>query len=413
MRDHSLLLYTAGQISAVLSRPFALFLTNNYLSKEAADGLAVIFLASTLGLAAIAADPHRRFYPRAFGSIGPVNGLPLFLYVGTLTVTMGLGGGLVLAMGLGLATPLLVACSGSLYFLSEKCADEVLRFRLFEGRLGAWGQAMGRRAVFQLAGVGGLVLWRGDALPAWMLVMAFTTGNLMVFLPEVPHAIWRLLRPTRILTLIWLIKRGWRWLAGNWTLWVLALMTSGIAYLDRCIAVFVDRDLFPLFMLVAMCLSVVPMMVGAYFLNRNRRAFLERRFTGAGVLTSRQFLGLLGAGLLGGGMASATALVFSRNGDQFPISYVLVIAVLQVLVAVIAVLREIPYWAGSITLMLRVEGGFYLLTACALLIGWWAHLTAVWVFAAVIGCVMVRLIAYLAISSPSHLLRAGMYSPIR
>lgn len=412
MRDHSLLLYTAGQLSAVVSRPLALFLTNNYLSKETADGLAVVFLASTLGLAAIAADPHQRFYPRYFGTVGPVNGLPFFLYIGTLVLTMAAGLGFVLIIELGLTTPLLVALTGCVYFLSEKLADELLRFRLFENRLGIWGWATIRRAALQLAAVGCLAYFLGEATPAWMLVLAFTIGNLMVFLPEVPHGIWRLLRPTRILTLICLVKRGWRWLAGNWTLWILALMTSGIAYLDRCVAVFVDRDLFPLFMLVSMCLSVVPTMVGAYFLNRNRRAFLERRFTAAGVLTSRQFLGLLGAGLLGGGMATATALAFSRNGDQFPIGYVLVIAVLQVLVAVIAGLREIPYWAGSIAPMLWIEGVFYLLAACALVIGWWAHLTAMWVFAAVVGCVMVRLIAYLAISSPSHLLRAGMYSPI-
>jgi len=405
MRDHSLLLYTAGQVGAVACRPVALFLANNYLSTEAADGLAVVFLASTLGLAAIAADPHQRFYPRYFGTVGPVNGLPLFLYIGTLVLTMGSGLGFVLAMELGLATPLLVALTGCVYFLSEKLADELLRFWLFENRLGMWGLAMIKRAASQLAAVGCFAFFLGKATPAWVLVVAFTAGNLLAFLPQVPVGIWRLLRTSRIPTLIWIAKRGGKWLVGNWTLWVLALMTTGVAYLDRCIAVFVDRDLFPLFMLVAMCLSVVPTIVGAYFVNRNRRAFLEQRFTTVEVLTSRQFLGLLGAGLFGGGIASAIALAFSRNGDQFPFSYVLAIAALQVLVAIIGVLREIPYWAGSINLMIRVEAIFYLLAACALLIGRWAHLSAVWMFTLVIGCVMVRLIAYLAISSSSVLVR--------
>lgn len=413
MKDRTLFIYTAGQVSAVISRPLALFLTNNYLSKNAADGLAVVLLASTLGLAAIAADPHQRFYPRAFGAVGPVNDLPLFLYMGTLVLTMGAGFGLVLAIGIGLTTTLLVALSGCMYFLSEKLADEMLRFRLFEDRLGLWGWATIWRAALQLAGVGCLVLLLGEATPAWMLVMALTAGTLIVFLPQVPHGTWRLLWPNRICVLLWLVKRGWRWLSANWTLWSLALMTSGIAYLDRCVAVFVDRAMFPLFMLVAMCLSLAPTMVGAYYLNRNRRAFLERRLTVTAVLTSRQFLVLLGTGLLLGGIASVVVLAFSRDGDQFPLSYALAVASLQVLVAIIGVVREIPYWAGSITAMIRIEGLFYLLVAFALFLGWVAQLKAEWFFAMVVGCVMVRLALYLAIAQPSKFLEIGVRTMAR
>lgn len=404
MRDHTLVIYTAGQVSAIASRPLVLFLANNYLSKNAADGLAVVFLASTLGLAAIAADPHQRFYPRYFGTMGPVNGLPLFLYLGTLVLTVGVGFGLVLAIGIGLATPLLVALSGGVYFLSEKLADEVLRFRLFEDRLGAWGWSTLWRAALQLAGVVCLVLLLAEATPAWLLVMAFAVGNLIVFLPQIPQGVRRLFAPSRIFALLWLVKRGWRWLSGNWTLWVLALLTSGVAYLDRCVAVFVDRAMFPLFTLVAMCLSLVPTMVGAYYLNRNRRALLERRLTATGVLASRQFLGLLASGLLLGGIASVAVLTFSRDGERFPVIYVLVIAVMQVLVSTIAVLREIPYWQGAIVPMIRVEGLFYLLVAFSLSMGWWARLSAVWIFTVVVGCVMVRLAMYLAIAQPSKFL---------
>src|SRR4051794_31917435 len=60
-------IYTAGRLIAVGSRPLLLFLTNNYLGQHAAEGLGIVFLANALGLAAIAADPHRRFYALYFG----------------------------------------------------------------------------------------------------------------------------------------------------------------------------------------------------------------------------------------------------------------------------------------------------------------------------------------------------------
>ena len=410
MSDRSLFLYTAGQIGAVLGRPVALFLTNNYLSKNAADGLAVVFLASTLGLAAIAADPHQRYYPRAFGTFGPVNGLPLFLYVGTLIVTLGIGCGFVLAIELGLSIPLLVAFSGCGYFLSEKLADEVLRFRLFEGRLEAWGRTTILRAILQLGTLASFVLLVGDTTPAWMEVLAFTAGNLLVFLPQIPRAIWSLLRFKRFLILGWLVQRGCRWLYGNWSLWLLALMTSGIAYLDRCLAIFVDRELFPLFMLVAMCLSILPMLVGTYYLNLNRRMFLERRMVVSSVLMNRRFLGLLGGGLVLGGMISTLALVYSRGGDQFPVGYALAIAALQMLVTIIGVLREIPYWRGLITAMIRIEGVFYCLAGAVMLGGWQAGLHATWLFALLTGCLLVRLVLYMRVTSSDALRRSEEYA---
>jgi hypothetical protein len=383
---------------AIAGRPLLLFLTNNYLTQQSAESLAIIFLASALGLASIAADPHRRFYPRYFTEKKRFNGLPFLLYVSSLGILLGLGCTLVFAMCRGLTGSALIAGAGVLYFVSEKLADEVLRFRLFEENFEAWGWATMGRVVLQLVGLAFLVLVMRHNPPVWMQAVTLALGNLIIFVPHVPRLLWRFLNPGKLTSVIWLIKRAFRIVVSDRILWVLALLSGGLGYLDRCIAVFVDRKMFPIFMLAAMCLSVVQLMVDFFYVSRNRRAFLEQRISARSLIGSYEFLGILTSGLIAGLAACFVMLHFTRNGEIFPLRYVLVIAILQISLALISVVREIPYWLGYLRLMVGIDISFYIMFAFVVFVSWSLQLSVGWFFAMAIACVLVRLLTYIACS---------------
>jgi len=391
-------LYAVGRVAAVANRPLLLLLTNNYLSREAADALAVVFLTSTLALAAVGVDPHRRFYPRHFGAAGSVNSLPFFLYISTVAILIAIGATLVLGAALVLTGSLLVAAAGCAYFVGEKLADEILRFRLFEQDFDAWGWACLRRAGLQAAGIAIVAVLFGASTPGWLEILVLLAGTLVVFVPQVPSAVWALVRRIKRSTAVWLLRHGAAWLSANWLAWMLALLASAMAYLDRMFALFIDRNMFALFMVVAMCWSSVQLAVEFFYVSRNRRAFLEHRLSLRMVFGTWGFWACLGFGVLVGAVTSVAALVFSRDGGEFPVSYIAVIAIYQILLAAGSATREFPYWQNWINAMVRIEVMFYLLLVAAIIVGWAAHLPAIWIFVLGAGCFAIRLAMYVAIA---------------
>lgn len=390
--DRSLILYTAGRLSAVASRPVLLFVTVNWLP-AAAGGLATALLASSLAMGAAAAEPHRRFYRRYFRP-GRANGVAFFLYLASLGVMAALGSAFVFTLARLFAGSFVLAMASCVYFLSEKLVDEVLRFRLFEPRLDLWGGAALWRAVLQLAGVAILLRLAGRDTPAWAEVSVLAAGNLAAFLPQLPGKLWRNVRFRHGRAALWLVRRAVRWLSGNLELWILALLTGAGTYLDRLIGMLVDRAMFPIFLEVSMCMSVVQLLPSFYYFSRNRRAFLEGRVRPPDVLLGRGFWRSVASGLLFGGSATALALMFSAGGRSFPLPFVFLIATFQILLALVVVLREIPYWTGSIARMIRVEVVFFAMAGAAVVASQLLGLSASGLLALIIVCVACRVAMY-------------------
>src|SRR5206468_1756614 len=106
---------------------------------------------------------------------------------------------------------LAVASAG--YFVSEKLVDDVLRFRLFEGDLTAWGASMIQRTVLQAVMFASLFFWLRAAVPPGLAIAALTAGNLVVFVPQVPLGVGRALLRPRLRTQVWLMGRAVKALA--------------------------------------------------------------------------------------------------------------------------------------------------------------------------------------------------------
>jgi hypothetical protein len=394
--------YTAGRVCAIATRPLCLFIANNLLSAIASQGLAIAFLASAAAIMGIAASPDRRFYSRYFArETTPINGVTFYIYAGSLLILTGVGVVIVCVITGHFTRSLALMLSCVVYFISEKVVDEIQRLRLFERDFGTWGRSSIVRTVLQLIGFAIVLLIGGQSIPAWGIVLALTVGNLVVFLPQLPKGLRSSLFALRAHVLLHMLSRAARSLLQSWMLWVIALLSAGIVYLDRFVALVLDPAVLPLFMLIVMCFSVVQMAVDFYYVSRHRRDFLERRIAVAHAFTSREFLLSTGVGLALALLASLIALHFSRGGAEFPAAYVAIIAFLQVTTAVAAIPREVLYWSHLLQWILRIELLFWLLFACAAVAGWYLHLQVTLILVLVSVCTGVRLLLLIVAGSRS------------
>jgi hypothetical protein len=132
--------YSIGRVCAVITRPFCLYLVNNYLSQKTSEGLAEIFLISALVIGWISADPHRRFYQIYFSPDSNDKKSAFYTYLSSLILLVTVGCTLILIMTVNGSESLLFTISCIVYFVSEKLADEILRFNLFNEDLNKWGR---------------------------------------------------------------------------------------------------------------------------------------------------------------------------------------------------------------------------------------------------------------------------------
>ena len=357
MNDRSV--YTIGRLCAVLTKPLFLFFANEYLSHASAQAIAATFLATTLMLMAIGADPHRWFYARRFGTNPQRSAISFYVYVCSVMILAILGSLGVLGIVLTATASASLAALAMIYFLSEKLADESLRMLLFERHFGAWGKAMLARSALQFGGlVASHAVTRGSTSSS-LAVLALTFGNAVVFLPGLPGGVWRVFIDGSMSRLSWLLRRSVGSLIRHWRLWATALITGSVGYLDRVVALAVDATLLPLFVLVIMCFSIVQMAVDFYFVSIHRREFLQGEITLRKAVTHPALVTSMAAGVIAAAIACALVLRFSHNGADFPWTYVAGIAVFQIAIAVATIPQLIVYWSRHFDWVLRTEGVFW------------------------------------------------------
>lgn len=367
----------------------------------------MVFLASALALAGVAADPHRRFYERYFVVPQAVNGWTFFVYAASVGILMlvGSAAAYVITRHFTLSAWLAAAAAG--FFLSEKLADEILRFRLFERKFTAWGRTNAARNGLQLVVFVACILLSGSdpSLPVVLALMAL--ANCAVLVPQLPRQVAIACSPSKLRTLAFLGRKAVVSLIMNRRLWFMAILTSAIGYLDRLVALVIDKASLPLFMLVVMCFSLIGMAVDYYYVSRHRREFLEGRISALAAVSSRGFSASFLTGLALAAIACMLVLRFSRNGAEFPLYYVLVIAGFQAAVTVASIFREILYWTEANGRIVLVELMFWGVFGAALLAARTLGMGAESGFAIAVGCAVLRLAAYLVFA-----LRAARPVPV-
>jgi hypothetical protein len=392
-------LYTAGRVSAVVSRPLILYLANNFMGAGQAGLIAIALLASSLGLVISAADSHRRYYAHYF-SDGKPNSIALYVYLLCLLLTAAVGLSSVFAVTVYFSGDLGMALMAALLFLGDKLADEVQRFRLFERQFDRWGRSMLTRSGLQVGVlVSSALVTRlsGTSVEAHFVVFCLALAGLTAFLPQVPRAIWSRLPSAE--TIWWLMLRASKHLCRYRRLWALLVLSAGVGYLDRVITLLLDREKLALFMLIVMAFSTIQMSVDFYYISRRRRDFLEKRVLIWEALASRPFLWCLFLGFAAGLATSVTVLITSEGGEAFPVTYIALIAMMQFGIATTSVPIQILYWYNLERSMLNCEVVFWALLVIGLGILTIFEANELYFFLMLIVAVYARMFWYIQLST--------------
>ena len=100
-----------------------------------------------------------------------------------------------------------------------------------------------------------------------------------------------------------------------------------------------------------------------FYMSRYRTEFLRGSLRVKKALTSYPFLNSFLGGMVSGGLICVVVLITSRDGESFPLNYVIAIALLQGAVALTLIPREISYWHGKVQDIIRIDTLFWGLTA--------------------------------------------------
>lgn len=352
--------YVGGRLVALASRPLMLLVVNYLGGNDLAALMAVVFLVTMLATAVSAFDTHRGFYQAYFGSQRS-SGLQSFykLYFGATTLQVAIVSPfLAVSMLYRFEDPAL-AVLVSLYFASERLADEAQRFLIFNGQRQEWGVRMTAKVILQLAGVSASAALQGP-VAAQAAVGFLLVGNLTSYGYKFQ---WRYM-PAKM--------QIWKTVAAaclkQWLFWLLSLATTFISYLDRLLVMLFQQSDMATYTILVSCMSIVQSAVDYFFVSMRRRDILQGQLRLTGIFLNRFFCLTLGIAALVGCVASwVTLRIYDSQHIQhlelFPI-----VLLSQSTMSITLVMREIIYWNYSIGRLVWVEGVFILCTLASLLI---------------------------------------------
>lgn len=353
------LIYLAGRAAALGSRPIYLLICNHFFGNAVAAVVASVFLISAMLNALSAFDAHRLYYARHFGGEGGSVARAFGQYI-HVQFLVGMLAALAGALYFGqVEHSLWLALFGGLFVTSERLADEVLRFTIFERSRGRWGWLMIGRVAVQMGGIAIVVAARPASAGVVWFVAALLAGNLATFGRYLPRSY-----VLRSASRSWLFSRhateAVRLISRSGLLWLLSLATMLSGYLDRIIVLAASKSDLAVFSLIVVSLSVVQNAVEYFYFSQRRRDFLEGSIRLGDVIKSRFFLMIVSSSLAIGIVLTFVMAWLYRGGPDVPILVIMLVAIEQVTIAVSNVVREIAYWNNRLNDILRAEIVFFL-----------------------------------------------------
>lgn len=329
------------------SRPLMLLALKQWGSNELAASTAIVFLMTSLAMSVSGFDTHRIFYQTYFND-SRVRGTRYSYrtYLDTIALQI-LITGPILAFFVGVwFGDFLLALLVSVYFASERLADESQRFLIFAGHRHEWGRCILIKAILQLAGVLSAVLLLHSK--ATYLIMACLVGaNLVAYGTKIS---WY--------NMTWHRKA---WLTALYSclnqrlFWILSVINTLISNLDRVVVMLFMPSNMAEYTILVSCMSIVQNFIEYFFLSFRRRDILQGHLTLKGVFHNKRIYLILGAGATLGFIASIAMLWLYHAGQIDHIELIPIVLLTQLSLAITLILREIIYWNHRVQLLLMLE----------------------------------------------------------
>lgn len=392
------LVYLVGRALALGARPAFLLICNHFFGNVSAGILASVFLVSAVSNTVANVDSHRIYYARHFGDAEGLHVRTYILYVFSQLI-VGAGAALGCAVYFWVVEgDGWLATISALFTLSERLADEALRFKLFQTARNAWGRLMIVRISVQSIMVGVVALSCPTTRASAYFISAMFFGNIVAFWEYIPLRFigrsvsgWRM--ATRHLSAsLSLIRR-------SGTIWMLSLATMFSGYLDRLIVLTAAKTDLAIFTLIVSSLSIVQTAIDYFYFSPHRRDFLDGKINFWTAVRSQSFQIIVCSSLIVGLILAVLNISLYRGAPTVPFAVIALVAVIQVALGMSLIVREIAYWNNQLKAILRVEIVFLGLIALILGALGLFRLHYAWLVLAAMGAILLRLLMMLRIST--------------
>lgn len=352
--------YIVGRVAAMTSRPLMLLTLKHWGGNELAAIVAVAFLLVMLTSAVSAFDCHRGFY-QAYFRKQRTRGLPS-VYRQYCSATT-LQAATVIPLLFGFVAyrfgDLMLATLVTVYFASERLADEAQRFLIFKGQRDEWGTRILTKALLQMTGVSACVVFLGSAA-LHATIGLLLAGNLIAYGTKLS---WRYLP---IYWPAW--NTGAKACLNQPLFWVLSIITTSISYLDRVVVMLFQQSDMAAYTILVSCMSIIQNAIEYFFLSLRRQDILRGQLTPAEVFFNPHFYIIIGFSAVFG-TAASWAMLGLYHGRQIDNLELLPIVLLsQAALSVSLVFREILYWNNSVARLVWHEAIFLLCAVTAAVI---------------------------------------------
>ena len=399
--------YAVGRIASISSKPGLIFLANNYFISGCAELIAIGFLSSTLALILIATGSERRFYRSYLTSDTIKSGMSFYVYmVGTL-ILICLGFVVALSFSYYLTSLIIFSLLSGLYFTSEKIADEVLRFYLFNKDFYTWGIDNIKRALLQILLLAPVYMVDANEYSQAGFLLFFMSGiNFLVFKEKLRNKKFFSNILFSIKKIKNLVRRSIRSLYIDNSVWIVSILGSLIGYIDRLIVAFMDKSLLPVFTMAVMCFSCMQMAIDFIYLSANRVEFLRGELTIKKSILSPTFLKSLSIGFL----LSTLGVIFASNNvkgwDLLSQYDLILLFLIQLFLGLTVIPKEMIYWSSKIQSIIKIDVFFWFCSAIFFLAYRWffgfSALTAM--LSILCSCLFIRFTLYLFATSARGLI---------
>jgi hypothetical protein len=241
----------------------------------------------------------------------------------------------------------------SIYFLSEKVGDEYLRYTIFEKKFKKWGSLTSKRFVYQVVIISVLIVSQIHDLPFYF-ILGIGITNILVFHEGLSFINKKLILHFFLYFKVYLQKTLFYFIK-NRHAWLFSLSGSIFGYIDRIIVMFSNSNALPFFTILVMCMSFIQMGVEFFFLTPLRNEFLNRNIEFFETIVSRQFLKVIFGSTIFAFIATSLTYFTFDGASVLPLTIIFLVAINQIFIALISILREIVYWTEKINLALVCE----------------------------------------------------------
>lgn len=385
--------YLIGRAASLGSRPAYILICNHFFGNAVAAILAAVILVAAMLNAVAGVDSHRIYYARHFGDAVGSAARAFGRYIFAQLIV---GGCACLAAAiyfLSVEHAVGLAISAALFVASERLADEVLRYNLFQRARARWGWHMIVRIGAQLTFITMAVVVAPQAYAGTGITFAMFAGNIAAFSGAIPFCFLR-----RTFARPWLIAAQTRsaihLLLRSGLIWVLSMATMFSGYLDRLIVLASAKTDLAIFSLIVASLSIVQTAVDYFYFSQHRREFLEGRISFVAAVTSRAYQFVILGSLAVGLTLTLVNIWLYRGAPHVPVAAILFVALMQITLGTSLIVREIAYWNNQLRAILRVEIVFFVAIAAIFAALYVAKLNYVWLLPPAAATLLLRLFLF-------------------